>query len=55
LEETEETLSPSLRAEKIALRLIARAEQCTSGLVRKLERRGFDSACISEVVSKLTN
>jgi len=53
LEETEE-ISPYLRAEKTALRLIARAEQCTGGLTRKLERRGFDSACVSEVVSKLT-
>jgi regulatory protein len=53
LEETEE-LSPYLRAEKTALRLIARAEQCTARLTRKLEKRGFDSACIGEVISKLT-
>jgi len=53
LEESKEP-SPYLRAEKTALRLIARAEQCTGGLSRKLERRGFDSACISEVISKLT-
>ena len=53
LEETEE-LSPYLRAEKTALRLIARAEQCTGGLTRKLEKRGFDSACVSEVITKLT-
>jgi regulatory protein len=55
LEESENNEStPYLRAEKIALRLIARAEQCTGGLTRKLERRGFDSACINEVISKLT-
>lgn len=40
--------------EKAALRLIARAEQCTNGLARKLERRGHDSASISEVISRLT-
>jgi regulatory protein len=55
LEESENNEStPYLRTEKTALRLIARAEQCTGGLIRKLERRGFDSACISEVISKLT-
>ncbi|MCL2442683.1 MAG: recombination regulator RecX [Treponema sp.] len=42
-----------LDAEKAALRLIARAEQCSSGLSRKLEKRGFDSACINEVISRL--
>ena len=41
-------------AEKTALRLIARAEQCTAGLSRKLEKRGFDTASISAVISKLT-
>ena len=40
--------------EKAALRLIARAEQCSCGLSRKLEKRGFDAASISEVISKLT-
>jgi regulatory protein len=55
LEESENNAStPYLRAEKTALRLIARAEQCTGGLTRKLERRGFDSACIGEIISKLT-
>ncbi|WP_461245756.1 regulatory protein RecX [Treponema sp. R6D11] len=53
MEENEDP-SPYLRAEKTALRLIARAEQCTGGLTRKLERRGFDSACIGEVIAKLT-
>jgi regulatory protein len=43
-----------LRAEKTALRLIARAEQCSCVLARKLERRGYDSAIISAVISKLT-
>jgi regulatory protein len=55
LEETENSsLSPYLRAEKTALRLIARAEQCTGGLIRKLEKRKFTQECISEVISKLT-
>ena len=40
-------------AEKIALRLIARAEQCSAGLSRKLEMRGCDPACVAEVVSYL--
>jgi len=53
LEETEE-ISPYLRAEKTALRLIARAEQSVGGLTRKLEKRGFDSVCIGEIISKLT-
>jgi len=42
-----------LDAEKAALRLIARAEQCSSGLTRKLEKRGYDSTCINEVISRL--
>jgi regulatory protein len=55
LEENENNIiTPYLRAEKVALRLIARAEQCTGGLIRKLERRGFTAACIDEVISKLT-
>ena len=41
------------RTEKIALRLIARAEQCSSGLARKLEKRGCEAAGISEVISRL--
>jgi regulatory protein len=35
------------------LRLIARAEQTTLGLTRKLERRGHDPACIRDVISRL--
>ena len=46
--------SACLRAEKAALRLIARAEQCTPGLVRKLKKRGHESACINAVISRLT-
>ena len=42
-----------LRAEKIALRLIAHAEQNTFGLSRKLERRGFDSSCVKQVLYRL--
>ncbi|MCL2128065.1 MAG: regulatory protein RecX, partial [Treponema sp.] len=36
--------SSCLRAEKAALRLIARAEQNVFGLARKLEKRGHDAA-----------
>ena len=41
------------RTEKTALRLIARAEQCTNGLSLKLEKRKCDPACIKEVISRL--
>ena len=41
------------RAEEIALRLIARAEQNSLGLMAKLERKGFDTAVIREVISGL--
>ena len=41
------------RAEKIALRLIARAEQNSFGLTAKLERRHFDAAVTRAVVSRL--
>ena len=40
-------------AEKIALRLIARAEQNSLGLTAKLERRGVDSSVVKAVVSRL--
>jgi regulatory protein len=46
-------VSEYVRAEKIALRLIARAEQCSAGLTRKLEKRKFNASCISEVISRL--
>jgi len=45
--------SACLRAEKAALRLIARAEQSILGLTRKLEKRGHDSACVRSVISQL--
>ena len=45
--------SDCLRAEKTALRLVARAEQTVFGLSRKLERRGADTACSGAVVSRL--
>ena len=45
--------SSCLRAEKAALRLIARAEQNVFGLARKLEKRGHDAACCGAVVSRL--
>ena len=41
-------------AEKKALRLIARAEQCSAGLLRKLEKRGVKNAIAAEVISRLT-
>ena len=43
-----------INAEKTALRLIARAEQCSAGLARKLEKRGHSEAHIREVISSLT-
>jgi len=46
--------SECLRAEKAALRLIARAEQCSLGLARKLEHRGHRAACINTVLSHLS-
>ncbi|MDR1575022.1 MAG: recombination regulator RecX [Treponema sp.] len=41
------------RAERAALRLVARAEQTVSGLCRKLERRGNEAACVRAVVFRL--
>jgi len=41
------------RAEKAALRLIARAEQCSLGLARKLEKRNFSTDCVNAVISRL--
>lgn len=41
------------RAERAALRLIARAEQTGAGLARKLEHRGHNEACIRAVISHL--
>ena len=41
------------KAEKAAIRLIARAEQNSLGLTAKLERRGFQSIVVKEVVSRL--
>ena len=42
------------KAEKAALRLIARAEQCSTGLARKLEIRGHKPDCVAQVISNLT-
>ncbi|MDR2607655.1 MAG: recombination regulator RecX [Treponema sp.] len=41
------------RAEKQALALVARAEQCSAGLSRKLEKRGHPAAVARTVVSRL--
>jgi len=46
--------SACLRAEKAALRLIARAEQCAAGLSRKLEKRGHEKLCVNAVISRLS-
>jgi regulatory protein len=54
LANNEEHSAPDyLRAEEVALRLITRAEQSSVNLTRKLERRGFDSAAVSAVISNL--
>jgi SOS response regulatory protein OraA/RecX len=42
-----------IKAEKIALRLIARAEQSSSGLAVKLGKRGIDPSIASQVISGL--
>jgi len=42
-----------LRAENAALQLIARAEQNSLGLQRKLERRRHDPACVRAVIARL--
>ncbi|MDR2303417.1 MAG: RecX family transcriptional regulator [Treponema sp.] len=41
------------RAEKQALALVARAEQCSTGLSRKLEKRGYGTAVVKAIVSRL--
>ena len=46
--------SACYRAEKSALRLVARAEQCSLGLLSKLERRGYGEAVAKAVVSRFT-
>lgn len=43
-----------LRAEKAALGLVARAEQCVFGLSRKLEKGGHQAACVRAVIARLT-
>ena len=47
--------SACYRAEKSALRLIARAEQCSLGLMSKLEHRGYSEAVAKRVVSRFTD
>jgi regulatory protein len=42
-----------LRAERAALRLIARAEQCSTGLSLKLGKRKFKANCTEAVISRL--
>ena len=43
------------KAEKIALRLIARAEQSCLALTAKLEKRGIEAAVVRAVISHLTD
>jgi regulatory protein len=43
-----------LAAEQAALRLVARAEQCVSGLVRKLQQRGHQPEAVRFVLDRLT-
>ena len=43
------------RAEKVALRLIARAEQSSLRLTAKLEKKGFDAPAAKHVVSSLVD
>ncbi|GHV62338.1 hypothetical protein AGMMS49587_08890 [Spirochaetia bacterium] len=43
-----------LRAEKAALGLVARAEQCVFGLSRKLEKGGHQTACVRAVIARLS-
>ena len=42
-----------LQAEKAALQLVARAEQNVFGLIRKLEKRRHDPACVRAVIGRL--
>ena len=52
-EEALQFASSCYLAEKVALRLIARAEQSSLGLTAKLERRGYDSPIVKAVASRL--
>jgi len=53
LEEASPFDADCIKAEKIALRLIARAEQSVSGLTAKLEKRGVDPSIARQVISSL--
>jgi regulatory protein len=55
LEESENNTTVYLQAKNTALRLIARAEQCTHGLALKLEKRGYDRSCVNRVISELSD
>jgi len=52
-EETSRFTAACNEAEKVALRLIARAEQNSLALTVKLRKRGFDAITTREVVSRL--
>ena len=54
LQQFSENSAECLKAEKAALVLIARAEQCSSGLRRKLEKKKYPDAVIQAVLNHLT-
>ena len=54
-EEVSQFTASCLKAEKIAEKLIARAEQNSFGLTVKLEKKGFEAAVVKEVISGLLN
>ena len=52
-EEESRFIASCHKAEEAALKLIARAEQTGFGLTAKLERKGYNSAVIKEIISGL--
>jgi len=52
-EEVSQFTASCLKAEQIAAKLIARAEQNSFALSSKLEKRGFQAAVVKEVISGL--
>jgi regulatory protein len=51
---TDVTIDALLQARNAALRLVSRAEQCTSLLTQKLLKKGFDAEMVKAVVLDLT-
>jgi regulatory protein len=52
-EESFRFASACLRGEKIALRLVGRAEQTSLGIVRKLQKAGYSPPCARAVLARL--